>query len=52
MNSYVLTPETDYEQAGVLGLAGLTGRRIPRLADNVRSCHKPILVLHYEMIVC
>ena len=23
----------------------------PRLADNVRSCHKPILVLHFGMIV-
>ena len=51
MNSYILTPETDYEQAGVLGLAGLTNRRTPQPAGNVKRYNKPVLALHYGMIL-
>ena len=37
--------------AGVLGVAGLTSRRIPQPADNVKRYNKPIFVVHYGTIV-
>jgi len=37
--------------AGVLAVAGLTSRRTPPPTRDVRRCNKPILVVHYRMIV-